>query len=368
MPIRLGPLGLNPTLTITNFGIDSNVFNDSVDPKRDFTMTATPRMIARIRTGRTLFSGTLGTGLVYYQRFSDERSIDYASEGRADADFGAFKPYFLGARTHTSERVNAEIDLRAPRVQTNLAGGARYVATPRTGVVFAAKHSSVQFDEGSVFDGIALSRTLSSKVNTIEGGVEYYATPLTTISVVASRQQDRFDEAPERDTNSIRIMPSIRMDAPAIVQGSLAIGYRRFDGEDPLLPDYSGVVVQATLSHAIGELTKVDLALTRDVQYSFEETEPYYLLSSVRVTVTRQVHQSVDIRGAVGGERLDYRAAAVGTDDRRDRWQVVSAGVGFRYRPNLRLGLDLEFARRSSDRADREYDRTRVLGSLSYGF
>ena len=44
MPIRLGPIGLNPTLAITNFGIDDNVFNDASDPQRDFTMTVTPRL------------------------------------------------------------------------------------------------------------------------------------------------------------------------------------------------------------------------------------------------------------------------------------------------------------------------------------
>jgi hypothetical protein len=368
MPIRLGPLGLSPTLTITNLGIDSNVFNDALDPKRDLTMTATPRMVARLRTGRTLLTGALATGLVYFQRFSDERSIDYASEARADVDLGAFKPYLLGSSTHTSERLNAELDIRAPRAQTHLAAGGRYLASPRAGFVAAVKHTSVEFDEGSTFDGIALSRTLSSNVGVVEAGVEYYATPLTTISVIASRQQDRFDAAPERDTDSFRIMPSIRMDAPAIVQGSLAVGIRRFDGQDPELPDFTGLVVQGTLSHAIGELTKVDLAVSRDVQYSFEETEPYYLLSSIRVTVTRQIRETLDIRGAVGREQLDYRARFAGTDERRDSWQMISAGVGFRYRPHIRLGVDLEFAKRSSDRADREYDRTRLLGSLTYGF
>ena len=79
MPIRLGPLGLNPTLAVTNFGIDDNIFNDATDPKRDFTMTVTPRLQARLRSGKMLLSGTVATGLVYYQKFDDERSIDYAA-------------------------------------------------------------------------------------------------------------------------------------------------------------------------------------------------------------------------------------------------------------------------------------------------
>ncbi len=270
MPIRLGPVGVSPTLTITNFGIDSNVFNDSVDPQRDFTLTATPKVLARVRAGRAVLSGSLATGLVYYQTFEDERAIEYATEGRADVDVGTFRPWFLASRIDTSERLNVEIDLRAPRVQTNLAGGLRVIATPRFGIVAAARRSSLQFDEGSVVDGVPLSQTLNSDVSTLEGGVEYYPTPLTTFSLVASLQQDRFDESPGRDADSLRIMPSVRMVAPAIVEGSFGVGYRRFDGKDPLLPDFSGVIAQATVSHRFGDVLKLDLNVSRDIQYSFE--------------------------------------------------------------------------------------------------
>jgi hypothetical protein len=370
MPIRVGPIGVSPSFTITNFGIDSNVFNDPVDPKSDFTLTATPKVLARLRAGRALFSGSLATGLVYYQEFDDERSVDYAGEGRADVELGWFRPYVLGSRTETSERLNIELDARAPRVQTHLAVGGRLLAGSRTGFVFAAKRSSVRFEEGSTFEGSDLSRTLSSDVRVFEGGLEYYATPLTTISIVASRQEDRFADAPERDADSILVMPSVRMEAPAIVQGSLAVGYRQFDGLNPALPDYSGVVAKATLTHAFGDATKVDLTASRDVQYSFEETEPYYLLSSVRVTVTRQIRESFDIRGSAGRDNLDYRSVGVDAadDSRVDHWAVVSAGVGYRYRPTLRFGVDVEYARRTSDLPDREYDRTRILGSFTYGF
>ena len=117
-----------------------------------------------------------------------------------------------------------------------------------------------------------LSQTLNSTTRLIEGGVELYLTPLTTFAVTASRQTDRFDESPERDSDTFRIMPSIRMEAPAIIQGSLAVGYRRFTALDPETPDYSGLVMQGSLTHTFVERTKVDLALSRDVQYSFEPT------------------------------------------------------------------------------------------------
>lgn len=370
MPLRFGPLGVTPTLAITNFGIDSNIFNDASDPRSDFTTTVTPRVLARLRRGRTLLTGSIASGLVYYQKYSDERSIDYATDGRVDVDLGWFRPYASAQRLDTRERLNAELDIRAPRVSTNLAAGAHILATPLLGFTFDAKHVGVTFDPGTTFEGVELSNTLDSDQTTIQGGVEVYVTPLTTLSVIGSRQEDRFPLAPERDANSFTLMPTVKLEAPAIIQGTFGIGYRSFDGLAPEMPDYTGLVFRGTLSHTFFERTKADLTLMRDVQYSFEVEEPYYLTTGIRATLTHQLLEAVDIRGVISRDRLEYRQQAVenGVDNRVDRLHLMSAGVGYRFSAYLRVGVDIEYARRLSDREDRKYDRTRVLGSATYGF
>ncbi len=42
--VRIGPVLMNPTIALTNLGVDHNVFNDPPDksPKEDFTFTVTP--------------------------------------------------------------------------------------------------------------------------------------------------------------------------------------------------------------------------------------------------------------------------------------------------------------------------------------
>jgi hypothetical protein len=373
MPIRVGPLGLTPTLTIANFGIDSNIFNEPTDPQEDFTTTITPRLQARLRSGRVLLSGAVATGFVYYHTFDDERSIDYTTDGRVDLDLGWFRPYALALLNDTRERLNAEIDVRAPRTQTTLAAGTRVTLSSKTGLVFEARRAGLEFAEGYSFEGIPLSRTLNSTTRLFEGGMEFFLTPLTTLSVTASRQEDRFDSSPERNSNTLKILPTLRMESPAIIQGTLAVGYRHFEPLSSELPDYSGLVAQGSLSHVFAERTKVDFSVSRDVQYSFEVTEPYYLTTAFRLTVTYQLSEPFDLKATGGRDRLEYRAdesildiAAV--DDRIDRVDVVGAGVGYRFRPNLRVGFDVEYARRLSDLAERQYDRTRVFGSLTYGF
>lgn len=373
MPIRVGPLGLSPTLTITNFGFDDNVFNDSENPQSDFTMIVTPRVQARLRNGKILWSGALATGLVYYKKFDDERSIDYASDGRIDLDLDWFRPFALAMIHDTRERLNVELDVRAPRTQTTLATGGRVTMSPKTGVVYDIRHAGVQFADGVVFDGVPLSQTLNSAVNTIMGGLEFYVTPLTTISINASREQQRFDETPGRDSNTFRIMPTLRMEAPAIIEGSIAVGYRRFTPLSPELPEYNGLVAQGSLSHTFLDRTKVDLIVSRDVQYSFELNEPYYLNTGFRVVVNQQLREDLDVRFTGGRDRLDYRAEelrpdALPDEQRTDRADLIDIGVGYRLRPTFRLGFDVEYARRSSDRIGRDFHRTRFFGSMTYGF
>ncbi len=374
MPIRLGPIGLNPTLAITNFGIDDNVFNDASDPQRDFTMTVTPRLQARLRGGRMLLSGTVATGLVYYQELADERSIDYTAQGRFDIDSGWFQPYALASQLDTRERLNAELDVRAPRTETTVAAGTRLVLSPKFGFVLELRKTGMEFVEGTSIDGVPLSQALNSITRTVEGGLEVYLTPLTTFTITASQQTDRFDGSPERDADSFRILPSIRLDAPAIIQGSLSVGYRRFTALSPETPDYSGLVVKGALTHTFAERTKVDLTLARDVQYSFEPTAPYYVTTGFLLVVTQQLQGALDVRATAGRDRLDYREeitsgeAGVVNDTRTDRARMFGAGVGYRFQPNLRVGVDVELAKRASDRVDRRYDRTRVFASLTYGF
>ena len=68
--VRIGPLLLNPTLALTNAGIDTNIFNDAEadQPKRDFTLTVTPQADVWLRMGRTWLMGNIKEDIVWYNR------------------------------------------------------------------------------------------------------------------------------------------------------------------------------------------------------------------------------------------------------------------------------------------------------------
>src|SRR3989442_3497896 len=75
-PMRLGPLTLTPSVSLTNFGIDSNVFNEVDNPKRDFTATLSPSTEARLRLGRAPVIANGGVDFVYFSQYASQRSLN----------------------------------------------------------------------------------------------------------------------------------------------------------------------------------------------------------------------------------------------------------------------------------------------------
>jgi hypothetical protein len=367
MPIHAGPVGLQPSLSITNAGSDSNVFNDASNPQEDLTATIIPRLVARVRAGRVLFSCGAATDLVYFQDFKDEESVNFGSDLRLDANLGRLQPYISSGWVSTKERLNSEIDERAPHTQRNIVVGTRLSAASRTDIVFNLRHADLEYDEGSEFRGTDLAHNLNSTTDSVEGGVQLALTPLTTLNLTASLQHDRFDSAHERDADTFRITPTLQFDPTALIRGTVSVGYRHFGPLDSSVPDYSGVVAQVAAGYTLRERMKFDVDFMRDVQYSYEDLEPYYLATGGRVTATYQLVGPIDVQGFGGRQSLGYRSTQTSGESRTDHVETFGGGTGYRWHSIFRVGVTWELNRRLSDLADRRYERRRLFASFTYG-
>jgi hypothetical protein len=367
MPVHAGPFGLRPSLAITSVGTDSNVFNVAEQPQDDFTATIIPRIVARMRAGRLFFSYGAASDIVYFRTFKDEGSVNGTTDLKVDANLGRLQPYASAGWVSTNERMNSEIDVRAPRTQHSIAAGTRLLIASRTALVVNARRFDLDFDEGSGFRGSDLAHNLNSRTDSVEAGVQVTLTPLTTLNLTTTMQRDRFDSAPERNADTWRITPALQFDPTALIRGSVAVGYRHFNPDDPQVPDYSGVVVQVNAGYTLLERTKFDLDLARDVQYSYEDLEPYYLANGGKLTVTQHLTGPFEIQGVVGRQSLGYRNTVASSVTRSDTVDTYGAGAGYWLRPLLRVGFNWEQTRRLSAITDRRYERRRLFASLTYG-
>jgi len=369
--MKIGPVSLWPRIELRNVGIDSNVFNDADAPKEDFTATIRPALDAVLRFGVARLVYRSSVDAVYFHEYRSERSINRFGEVRAEARLDRIVPFVSLGGLATSDRPNNEIDLRATRTVRTLTGGVAAVVVPTTAVVATVKRETFTYEPGQRFRDVDLAEQLNNRRESYDVGVRYAMTPLTTLVVTYGHEDTRFALSPDRDSESVRYMSRLEFDPDALLGGTASVGYRKFTPVDPALEDYRGVVAQVTLRYASESRTLVAIQIGRDVEYSFEEEQPYYVATGGTVTFAQRIGGPIDVQLVAARERLRYeRRAGVDGDLEAgiDNTMTASAGIGYWFREAARLGVNVEFTRRDAHGTGRSYDRRRILSSLTYGF
>ena len=369
--VRIGRLFMNPSISLTNLGWDTNIFNepDQVVPKRDFTLTVTPQTDLWLRMGRSWLIGTVKEDLVWYKDFASERSANNT------AGIGLLLPLnrlrFNGGTSflRTRERPGFEIDARSQRSELAYDGGVEIRARPKTFIGVRADRKITSFDSTATFEGVSLRQALNRTVTTEAVTVRQQVTPLTAITLDVGRGQDRFEFSPLRDSDSTSAAVGVKLDGFAIIKGSASFGYRDFQPVSPAVPAYTGTTANADLSYVGFGTMRIGVQAVRDVQYSFEINEPYYLLTGVSASVTQRISRPLDIVGRIGTQQLSYRerlGAAAAAAERVDH--VRSYGAGFGYHVgDVRIGFNVDQQKRSSPVLDRDYHGLRFGTSVTYG-
>lgn len=369
--IQAGPLGISPTIMLRDIGRDENVFNERDDPKSDFTFTLVPRAEVVFKPRNLRLAYTAATEYVYYREYKSERATNLSSAVRADVTLGWFTPYVLATGTNTRQRLNEEIDLRARHRERVYGAGFGIKVGTRLTLGASGRTTRLRFDEATTFRGEDLARSFDSDLQAIEGSAGLQLTPFTQVSLVVSREQQRFEIARERDSDSLRVTPTFHFSPEAVLNGSLAVGYRRFEPRTSTLPAYSGFVATATIGTTLFNRHRVETVFGRDIRYSYERDTPYYLATGGTVTVTSQLVGPFDVRLTGTRQLLAYRASRdtlLAARPGDDTVTGYGGGFGYRIRERLRIGLNAEWLGRDSQLSpDREYRNRRIFASLTWG-
>lgn len=368
--LRLGPLGLTPRISLTNVGIDTNVLNQDVNPQRDFTMTFLPGVDSWLRVGRARLSGRSGAELVYFRKVGTQRSVGFSQQGRIALALNRVTPYFVADYMDSSRRPNAEIDARVRQTTKTLMAGVTLRVGWRAVVDLAARQQRLALEEEQ-FLGVNLAEALDRRTQRFAGDLRIQLTPLTTFVVKNSIQRDRFTFSSERDSDSIGVVPGLEFKPRALISGSAFVGYRHFRPRQTNQSVFSGVVAAVALSYLAGDSTRFNGKLDRDVDYSFEPAQPYFVSTGGNVSMTQALGGRWDVIVRGGRQRLDYRnligATPAVTPLRLDRIVIVGTGLGYRLGIDARIGFDINYGRRLSPLVNRRYSGVQFGGSFTYG-
>jgi hypothetical protein len=369
--IHLGPLRLTPTIALTNMGVDTNVFNanDASRPQSDFTTTLVPGADAWLRLGRSVVTGSVREDLVYYQQFATERSINGHYNAGVLVPFNRLSLSGGGSFLATRDRPGFEIDARSERTETGAHGGFELRAFGKTFVAATLQRTTVRFDQAAEFMGANLNHELSRVVTSADAIVRYQITPVTSLVLDITRQDDRFLYSNERNSSSSRVMGGVRFTTR--LSGSASAGYRVFTPSASDVPAYRGLTANADLSFATIGSTRFGLQLLRDVDYSYDFLQPYYVQTGVSTSFTKELIGPISGTARVGFHQLAYRGRIGVPAPAADRIDVVSVwggSIGYRLSGGMRVSFNVDRQQRNSDLAGYSYGGLRFGTSVNYGF
>ena len=368
-PIQAGPVALYPTIVLRDVGIDSNVFNESMEPKDDFTFTVNPALQASIGRGAVRLIGKGSAGFVYYQTYSDQQSTNGNFEGRIETTSTRVKPFASASWLQTNERSGYEIDARATHAQSSFMAGTDVEVTAVTALTAWIRRDRRTFADGEQFMGVNLADELDHTTQLAAAGAKFAVTPITTLTVAVELQQDRFDTSPMRDTDTLRVAPALQFGVDAAITGHVSAGYRDFNPRDPQLPRFRGFIMSGAVSYTLLGVTRFDVQANRDVMYSYDAAHPYYLATGGFLTVSQRIAGPFDAIALGGRQRLTFQdVGGPQLEGGFETTRTLGGGVGIRVGEHLRVTITYDRTERNSTESSaREYRRSRVLSSVNYG-
>ena len=375
--LQAGPFYVSPSLLLKELGVDTNVFNEPDAEKSDFTFTLAPRVDVWVPVARrALFTTRAATDLVWYAKYDTERSVDPQASVRADIFVRRLRLFGEAAHQSSRQRLNYEIDLRSRHLRNDVTVGAEVKVTPRLSIEAAGRRSGIAFDADAVFHGTSLEHALNRTTTSAVLAARHRATPLTTFVAAAEQLRDEFEFSPERDSESVRATAGLEFKPRALISGSAMVGFRRFVPEHQAVPDYTGLVAHLGLSYRLLGATTFGVSYTRDLQYSFEPFQPYYVLNGVGGSVRQALGSRFDVLVSADRVLHDYRnlllhpggGAVLPLGAREDVVLVGAASLGFRLGRDARIGAGVSYQeRRSSTASVRNYTTVRFATTVSYG-
>jgi hypothetical protein len=109
---------------------------------------------------------------------------------------------------------------------------------------------------------------------------------------------------------------------------------------------------------------------TRDVQYSYDVNQPYYLQTGVGGSISQQLFGPLDVVVAGGYRTLEYRDRAgsvVVAPNRTDRQSTYGGGIGYHLGRDTRIGVNIDRVQRRSPLTQHTYTGLQYGISVTYG-
>lgn len=375
--LRLGPLGLSPTVRLTNFGWDDNVLQmpEAGGPTSNVTATLTPALQAALQLPKVRFRGQGAVEVLYFSELESFRSVNGDTAADIELMLGRLRPHAGGSWESTRTRRNFEVNAPIRPLESSFNAGVDLVLSGKTSIGVTMRRSRVEFRGNSAFLEDRFVNFLGATAIAEGARVRYAATPFTTVGAEVERTRSRFANTPERDSEGVRITSVVEFQPLAQINGSARVGVTRRTFVDGSFPPFRGTVARVDLGYTLLGRTRFGVGVHRDLSNSYRDDQRDYLQTGFEVSVTERLTERWDIRGALGRFSLAYLTGSgpgrptTGGVSTTERVQQYGVDLGRLLGDDVRVGFQvMRQTRRSNTDPTRDFERLLVTSSVSYGF
>lgn len=361
---RVGLLHVRPFGLLKDVGYDDNIKLEAESREGDTTATA------GIGLESLLLMGDRGgirlqqeLDYVAFQRNTDLNHWNGASRARGILLLKRLSLSLEDRYNSERERPNNEIDQRLRRTNHALTGALRSLGQGRLAVKSYLRRERIDYaSEDSQFDDVG--QRLNREETTLTAVGELRVLPKTTLTLEGDIARIAFDDQDsERDTRQHTILPGVRFDPAALVQGELRAGPSRLVARERQGADYRGIVGDGRVSARLGRASRVKATLERDVEFSMLADNLYYVATGWSAAYEQffSRHVSGEVSYGRGLNHYPKVVSRAGTPPfqgiRDDRLRTYQAAI--RYRASAQMALEISAHRVRRDSTDNFYDRER---------
>ncbi len=169
-------------------------------------------------------------------------------------------------------------------------------------------------------------------------------------------------------------MPGVEFRPQALIKGAAWVGYRKFVPARSTCPaDFQGLVADLSLSYTLLSATTFGVCYRRDLTYSYEELQPFFVDGSVGASIRRALGSRFDVLVSADRHRYEYQNVVPldgpALPDRLDTTWRYAGSIGYRLGTEGRVGFGVSYLERTSNtKVFRDYDRLHIGCSMTYGF
>jgi Putative beta-barrel porin 2 len=368
--IHLGAVLLSPAIRDASVGYDSNVFNDPVNPRDDYTATFNPDVQVSMAAGRSRLTGNVGLNLVYFKQYVSQRSVGTSDGLRWEFAANRLRPYAAFSYSNRTNRPTPEINVRVRNKMKGASVGTQIRLTPRASLVFEGHRDRTTYDDAAQYLGNDLSQELDQTADMVSGSMWYDLTPLTKFKVTADVERQRYDTSGPRDARSYGLVSGVDFAPSALIRGGATFGYRHLNIKDSTVPDHAGFVMSVDLTYVLRGTTRFSMRADRDTAPSLVDLQPYYIQTGATAGISQLIAGALYVYASASRQHQDYQRSEKSTEGLfqplSDASQsTLQAGTGWRVGPTTSISVYIESYRRR----DGLYGNTktmRIMTSLTY--